>query len=136
MHLEHFAKHPDKLKETIDALAEEYGDEVYDFFNCHIKNEDEYNKAVSYLKNFDKTNGAHWNLQTIKQKTNIDFHNEEYTLYDFAYAVNMKYSDEGDLMPVDSIFIAAQRYLEDDDFPGEPSERSYHDYKCRKKYFG
>lgn len=133
------AEHPEKIEEIVDAIAAEYGEKVYDYFNCHIKDEAAYMKFANRLKNFDKTTGAHWSLATIEQKIStmqprINFAEKPYTMYDFAYGVNMLYSKFGDYMNVDNIFMATQRYLEDENYCGDPSERAYHHAKKLEKY--
>nr|DAQ66518.1 MAG TPA: hypothetical protein [Caudoviricetes sp.] len=54
---------------------------------------------------------------------------------DYAYTLNMKYSDIGDLISTDMLMKIAKRYLEDKDYYGDPSERAYFDAKERIKYF-
>lgn len=135
-----FEKNKDKIIDFIEDMYYLYPDEVERMlteleYGCHIRDEKMYDEAVSYLENFDGTDGAHWKVETIEDKADIDFDNKEYTLLDYAYAVNMKYSDVGDLMSTDNIFKAAKRYLEDQDYMGDPSERAYHSAKKRIKYF-
>ena len=135
-HIKHMIKHnPHRVMEIIEEMAEFFGAEVFDYFDNHIRTKECYDKFVSNFKNFDGTKGPHWAEQIIESKSNIDFSKKEYTLYDYAYVVNMRYSDDGDLMPVDNLFKAAQRYLEDVDYYGNPSERAYFDAKKRTEYF-
>jgi hypothetical protein len=122
----HFAKNMPYQFETV-INEYEYG--------CHLMSEDMYNKAVACFENPDGTKGAHWEVDTIKQKSGIDFDNKDYTLLDYAYSVNMSYSDRGDLLSQDNVFKDGKRYLEDKDYYGEPSERAYKDAKKRIKYF-
>lgn len=135
-HIRKMLKHnTERVMEIIEEMADFFGDEVFDYFDCHIRKKECYDKYVSFFKNFDGTKGAHWSEQIIESKAGIDFSNKEYTLYDYAYVVNMKYSDEGDLMSVENLFKSAQRYLEDQDYYGNPSERAYFDAKKRMEYF-
>lgn len=135
-HIKHMIKHnPHRAIEIIEEMVEDYGEDILEYFNSHIKTDALYQQYVSVFKNFDGTKGAHWSVDAIQQKANIDFSTKEYTNYDYAYVVNMKYSDDGDLMPVENLFKSAQRYLEDVDYYGNPSERAYCDGKKRYEYF-
>lgn len=135
-HIKHMIKHnPHRVYEIIEEMVEYFGDEILDYFDNHIRTKECYDDFASYFKNFDGTKGPHWQVEAIEQRANIDFSKKEYTIYDYAYVVNMRYSDDGDLMPVDNIFKSAQRYLEDVDYYGNPSERAYCDAKKRKEFF-
>lgn len=135
-HIKKMIKHnPHRVFEILEEMSEFFGDEVYEFFDNHIKTKECYDEAVACFRNFDGTSGGHWSVEAIQQRSNIDFDHKEYTIYDFAYIVNMRYSDDGDLLTVDNVFKSAQRYLEDADFYGNPSERAYYDAKKRKEYF-
>lgn len=133
-------KHPnidhDMVMEFAEDMPEEF-DMALDryLYGCHIVSKDMYCEAVSYFVNPDGSKGAKWSIDDIKNKTSIDFENKDYTLLDYIYAVNMKYSDIGDLVSTDVLMKIAKRYLEDKDYPGEPSERSYHNAKKRIRYF-
>lgn len=133
-------KHPTIDHDLVMSFADEMPEEfenvlmVYEY-GCHIVSEQKYKEYVSYFENFDGTDGPHWAVEVIEQKCSIDFDKKEYTLLDFCYVVNMRYSDDGDLMSTDNILKSAKRYLEDKDYPGDPSERAYHDAIKRKKYF-
>lgn len=123
-----------KLFEIFEELEEKFGD-LEEFFTCHIENADTYNKFISVIKNFDGTSGGHWSLDQVKSNAHIDFSNTEYTCYDYAYVVNMKYSDDGQRMNQQSIFDSAKDYLTDIDYWGDASERAYREGKMRYKYF-
>ena len=133
-------KHPnidhDMVMEFAEDMPEEF-DMALDryLYGCHIVSKDMYCEAVSYFVNPDGSKGAKWSIDDIKNKTSIDFENKDYTLLDYIYAVNMKYSDIGDLVSTDVLMKIAKRYLEDKDYPGEASERSYHNAKKRIRYF-
>lgn len=133
-------KHPnidhDMVMEFAEDMPAEF-DMALDryLYGCHIVSKDMYCDAVAYFINPDGSKGAKWSIDDIKNKTSIDFENKDYTLLDYIYAVNMKYSDIGDLVSTDVLMKIAKRYLEDKDYPGEPSERSYHNAKKRIRYF-
>lgn len=110
---------------------------VFDYmlYGYHIVSKEMYEDAVDCLVNQDGSKGAKWSLIEIENKINIDFDNKDYTLMDYAYTLNMKYSDIGDLISTDMLMKIAKRYLEDKDYYGDPSERAYFDAKERIKYF-
>lgn len=110
---------------------------VFDYmlYGYHIVSKEMYENAVDCLVNQDGSKGAKWSLTEIENKINIDFDNKDYTLMDYAYTLNMKYSDIGDLISTDMLMKIAKRYLEDKDYYGDPSERAYFDAKERIKYF-
>lgn len=107
----------------------------YMLYGYHIVSKEMYEDAVDCLVNQDGSKGAKWSLTEIENKVNIDFDNKDYTLMDYAYTLNMKYSDIGDLTSTDMLMKIAKRYLEDKDYYGDPSERAYFDAKERIKYF-
>lgn len=107
----------------------------YMLYGYHIVSKEMYEDAVNCLVNQDGSKGAKWSLTEIENKINIDFDNKDYTLMDYAYTLNMKYSDIGDLISTDMLMKIAKRYLEDKDYYGDPSERAYFDAKERIKYF-
>lgn len=110
---------------------------VFDFmlYGYHIVSKEMYEKAVQYFVNPDGSKGAKWSIDEVKNKTNIDFDSKDYTLLDFAYTLNMKYSDIGDITSTEMLLKYSKRYLEDADYYGDPSERAYYDAKERIKYF-
>lgn len=107
----------------------------YMLYGYHIVSKEMYEDAVDCLVNQDGSKGPKWSLTEIENKINIDFDNKDYTLMDYAYTLNMKYSDIGDLISTDMLMKIAKRYLEDKDYYGDPSERAYFDAKERIKYF-
>lgn len=110
---------------------------VFDYmlYGYHIVSKEIYEDAVDCLVNQDGSKGPKWSLTEIENKVNIDFDNKDYTLMDYAYALNMKYSVIGDLISTDMLMKIAKRYLEDKNYYGDPSERAYFDAKERIKYF-
>lgn len=107
----------------------------------HIRDAETYNKMISVLENRTGEPVPKWEYQGIKNKVNIDFSDTAYTCYDFAYWMNMKYSDYGETTQDFSTYV---KYtiadLEDDDYQGDASERAYVDgmekinYKKHHKY--
>lgn len=105
-------------------------------YGCHIVDETMYNKAVSYFEwSNDKGMGAKWSVEDINKLANIDFDEKDYYLHDFAYVVNMLYSDYGHIFSDSGYYFKmAKAYLEDPDYCGEPDERAYKDALKRIKY--
>lgn len=102
----------------------------------HIFDEDLYNEATALFVNKDETHGPHWNIDTIKSKSGIDFDSKEYTCYDYAYVVNMLFSDYGNIFTEPGYYLRmAKNYLQDEDYYGNPSERAYCNAIKRINYF-
>jgi hypothetical protein len=135
------AKHPNIDHEMIMRFAEEMPTEfemsIMEYeHGCHIASQRMYDEAVSYFENPNGTEGAYWDVNTVKMKSNMDFNTfKDYTLWDLAYMANMHYSDYGDFLSADMLIKMAKRDLEDKDYPGDPTERAYKDAKRRIKYF-
>lgn len=129
----------EKIEEWAEAMPEEFIKEMFeDEYGCHIAyNKELYNEAVSLLKWADeKGEGAKWTPEQIEEVVNIDFDKKDYYLLDFAYVMNMLYSDYCDIFTDTGYYIKmTKNYLEDNDYPGEADERAYKDAKKRIKYF-
>ena len=121
-----YSLYPEEVSKMIDEL----------YLGCHIRDEKMYNKAISYFINPDGTKGAKWSVADIVYKSGIDFEKKDYTEMDYAYVVNMLYSDYGSKIKDPELLLdMAVMYLEDEDYPGEASERAYKNAKKRIKYF-
>ena len=130
-------ENPYLMMEILEEMHEDWGESVEEYFCQHITNLKQYEKYAKHFVNFDETKGPHWTVEQIKEKAGIDFNSKKYTCYDFAYAVNMIYSDWGDLYETEKIFKSAKRWLEDKDSGIEDaSTRAYKDGKARHKRFG
>lgn len=120
-----------------EKMPHEFAKTMYEHeYGCHIFCEKMYKEAVQYFESPDGSKGPHWSLDSIKAKTNIDFDSTKYTLYDYAYVVNMLYSDYGHIYTEPSYYLKmAKSYLTDGDYFGDPSERAYHNAQKRVEYF-
>ena len=120
-------KMPEEFVKTM--FEEEYG--------CHIVDRSIYDEAVSLLKwSEDRGSGAKWEVEDILKLSNIDFSNKNYYEYDYAYVVNMLWSDYGHIFTEPSYFLKmAKAYLEDPDYMGKPDERAYKNAIKRIEYF-
>lgn len=105
-------------------------------YGCHIVDRNMYDKAVSYFEwSNDKGMGAKWTVEDIDNLANIDFDEKDYYLLDYAYVVNMLYSDYGHIFSDSNYYLKmAKAYLEDPDYCGDPDERAYKNALKRIKY--
>lgn len=136
------AKNP-KYDEVIVAEWKEDMPEQFTMFHlkkrygCHIVDESMYEKAVDLFEWVDeKGTGAKWSVSDIKSVSGIDFSTKDYTLLDFAYVMNMLWSDNCNVFTDTSYYLKMTRnYLEDADYMGDASERAYHNAIKRIRYF-
>jgi len=136
------AKNP-KYDEVIVAEWKEDMPEQFTMFHlkkrygCHIVDKSMYEKAVDLLEWADERGtGAKWSVSDIKSVSGIDFSTKEYTLLDFAYVMNMLWSDYCNVFTDANIYIKmSKNYLEDADYMGDASERAYHNAVKRIRYF-
>ncbi len=127
----------DKMEDVAYEALEEY--ECEKEYGCHIGTEDFYNKAVDLLKWVgDRGKGAKWSVDDAVRLSGIDFDKKDYTEFDYAYVLNMMYSDNCNATTESSYHLKmAKNYLEDND-PADgkdPSERAYRDAKERIKNY-
>lgn len=135
------AENPNLDKEMVETFIEDMPEEAIMLFDrmeygCHIIDEDMYNKAVSLLHWVNgKGEGAKWSVNDIKAVSGIDFDTKDYYELDFAYVMNMLWSDYCDIFTEPVYYVKmARNYLEDSDYMGDPSERAYKNAKKRIKY--
>ncbi len=124
----------DKMEDVAYEALEEY--EMEKEYGCHIGTQELYENAVQLLDWVDnKGSGARWSVEDIIRLSGIDFDRKEYTEYDYAYSVNMLYSDYCNIFTESSYYLKmAKNYLEDPDYCGVASERAYNNAKKRIKY--
>ena len=106
-------------------------------YGCHIVDEAMYNEAVDLLEWVEERGqGAKWSVPDIKSVSGIDFTTKDYTLYDFAYTMNMLWSDNCNIFNEHPYYVKmTKNYLEDPDYMGDASERAYHDAIKRIRYY-
>ena len=127
---------PFEMMEIFEEMYDDWGESIEEYLCQHIMNEKQYEKYTKYIKNFDDTHGPHWSVEQIKEKSGLDFSTKKYTCFDFAYVVNMFYSDFGDIWEAEKIFKASKRWLEDKDSGiKDASTRAYKDGKARYNRF-
>lgn len=117
-------------QESLESLKEEIYEIVY---GCHF-NRETYEEAVSSMVNEDGTTGAHF---TFDEAVNLMNANDiqKGTLfndYDFAYTINMVYSDYSTMLGNDNNVYAkfAERFLRDPDAPNGKAWKYYKAMVC------
>jgi hypothetical protein len=115
-------KHPERIvefakkvyKHNPEAIEEML--ENYEQFG-HITNEHKYKELVDRLKwKNGQGKGERWKVEDIKRYSRMNFENEDFTEFDFAYLVNMLYSKCSKEFSDMSFYIKlAKCFLEDDD---------------------
>ena len=119
--LKAFASHEfDRLKEFDKDLYQEMECDLYMAIHGPHFTEWKYQKAVDGLENADGTKGPHWSVSDItsyakSRGLSYSMFNE----YDFAYAMNMAYSDYyGSVQDsTESYYRIAKAFIEDKDAP-------------------
>ena len=116
-------------QESQESLTEEIYELVY---GCHFCRET-YEEAVSGLVNEDGSVGAHWTATELSERQEGgSTEQEEFNLYDFAYATNMLYSDYCHILGSDLDFYMklSLAFLNDRD---APKGKAWKYYKAMKK---
>lgn len=132
-------KFAEKLMDRFrDKMPEEFVKTMFEEeYGCHIVDRSIYDKAVSLLEwSENRGSGAKWTVDDILKLANIDFNNKDYYEFDYAYVVNMLWSDYGHIFTETSYYLKmAKAYLEDPDYMGKPDERAYKNAIKRIEYF-
>ena len=131
--LKSFLRHQlDELKEYDHDLYEEMECDLYlTIYGPHFT-EWKYEKAVSKLQNADGSHGPHWSLSDIvgyAKNKGVVF--SSYNEWDFAYAMNIVYSDYYGSIPdtTESYYKVAKAFLDDKD---APEGKAWFYYKAMK----
>lgn len=103
----------------------------------HIQDEPMYRDAVRHLRwNNGKGNGERWKIEDLMNSNDIDFNQEYFTPYDYAYMVNAKYADYGKLSEKPEYYKQmAKDDLHNDSFPERGDERAYYDAMRRSRRY-
>lgn len=133
---------PDFAEQVIEIwkakMPEEFAKFMYESeYGCHIVEKDMYDKAISYLRWSDEEGtGAKWEVETIVKLVDINFDKSKFTKFDYAYVVNMLYSDYCHIFTDSDYYLKmAKAYLTDEDYPGTAAERAYKNAVKRICYF-
>lgn len=130
-------EHPELEKDLVCHYIENMPNRAYESFvpYMHITSPAKYKKAVSYLTWKDNKGSADkWSVDELVRLSGIDFNTKSYTVYDFAYWVNMLYSDHLNVVGPEVYIAMAIDDLEDHDYMGDPSTRAYSNANKRIKY--
>lgn len=80
--------------------------------------------------------GAKWEVDSIVKLVDINFEKAGFTKFDYAYVVNMLYSDYCHIFTDSDYYLKmAKAFLTDEDYPGTPGERAYKNAIKRICYF-
>lgn len=135
-------KDPNYTKKLLEKIKEENPEQfartmMEDAYGHHIGDEEMYNDAVRNLKWTNrKGSGAKWDKDDLIQRSNIDFNEEGYTPYDYAYSVNAHYADYGTISEDPKYYMdMARNYLRNDSYPERGGERAYYDAQMRSRRY-
>lgn len=103
----------------------------------HIEDEQMYRDAVRNLRwNNGRGHGERWKVEDITSESGIDFNKENFTPYDYAYAVNSLYADYGNVSEKPEYYLKmGKEYLRNDSYPERGEERAYYDAKRRSRRY-
>lgn len=105
-------------------------------YRNHIDNEDMYKEFVKYLKwRNKKGQGEKWNADELISRSGIDFNEEYYSPYDFAYMTNALYADYNISEKPEYYMQMAKEHLRNDSFPMRGDERAYYDAQQRMRRY-
>lgn len=135
-------KDPNFTKKLLEKIKEENPEEfarnmMEEAYGRHIGDEEMYNDAVRNLHWANrKGSGAKWDKDDLIQRSNIDFNEEGYTPWDYAYAVNSHYADYGNISEDPKYYMQmAKDYLRNDSYPERGGERAYYDAQMRSRRY-
>ena len=96
----------------------------------HIENEEMYRNAIRNLKK-----GEYWKIENLVNRSDVNFNEEQYTPYDYAYTVNALKSDYDISDKPEQYMRMAKEYLRNDSFPERGGERAYYDARRRSQRY-
>lgn len=135
-------KDPNYTKKLIEKIKEHNPEEfaktmLEDVYGRHIGDEEMYNDAVRNLHWMNKKGtGAKWDKDDLIQRSGIDFNDEGFTPYDYAYMVNAHYADYGNISDDPKYYMQMTKdYLRNNSFPERANERAYHDAQMRARRY-
>lgn len=110
-----------------------YNNRNYNEYGRHIQDEQMYRDAVRNLRwNNGRGNGERWKKEELIPNSGINFDNEDFTPWDFSWAVNMHYADYSNVSEDPKYYMQmAKDYLHNDNYPERGGERAYYDSQRR-----
>lgn len=134
-------KHPKRVAHLIEEHFSEMTDYEKDKFfkGCHIHNEEQMNKGLKTIVSYTGAHAPFWThaaFKRVARENGYDCEDKPYTEYDVnflaqAYAADLRILK----MSATESIKAAVELLEDEDAPGDASERAYDMWKQRVDYF-
>lgn len=127
---------PHKIIEMVEDIHEKYPDEVEHELNLaiygkHILSEEQYD---SIMECFPVKPYFDYNVLKEPEAKHIDFAKEDFSEYDFMYAINRLHMQFHDIIDKLEDYVAmAERYLKDTHCPYDPSEKAYREAHEVKK---
>lgn len=106
-------------------------------YGRHIQDEQMYRDAARNLRwNNGRGQGERWKKEDLIDRSGINFNEEYFTPYDYAYAVNAMYADYGKMTEKPEPYEQmAKDYLRNDSFPERGDERAYYDAARRSRRY-
>ena len=99
-------------------------------YERHIRNEEEYRDAIRNLRK-----GERFRIEDLMERTDVNFNEEQFTPFDFAYTVNALKNDYNISERPEQYMQMAKDYLHNDSFPERGGERAYTDAQQRAKRY-
>lgn len=127
---------PHKIVEMVEEIYEKYPDDVETEINLaiygkHILTEEQYD---SIMVCFPVKPYFDYGVLKEPETTHIDFSKEDFSEYDFMYAINRLHMQFHDIIDKLEDYVAmAERYLKDNQCPYDPSEKAYREAHEIKK---
>lgn len=110
----------DRLKTSMPELYQEMECELYQHIYGPHFTKWKYDCAASGFENEDDSKGPHWSVEQVTDYAkNHGLSYKDYNEYDFAFAMNMVYSDYYGAIPdsTDAYYKLAKAFIEDKDAP-------------------
>lgn len=99
-------------------------------YERHIKNEEQYRDAIRNLRK-----GERWRMDDLMARTEVNFNEEQFTPYDYAYMVNALHTDYDVSERPEQYMKMAKEHLRNDSFPERGGERAYYDAQRRSRRY-
>lgn len=129
---------PDKIVEIMESWADKMKEQAeltldLAIYGRHILTEDMYDKIMSCF-----AEKPYFDYSILKEPAmkSIDFSREDFSEYDFMYAINRMHMQFHEIVKsLEDYIYMAKKYLTDSDCPHDPSEKSYCEaYELLKKH--
>lgn len=131
---EHMLKHDPKAVERMLDYPKDAG---------HITHRSKYDELIEKIKWAEGgKRGAKWTIEDIKRYADVDFENADFTIYDFAYLVNMLYAKCCKYFKDASTYLKlAKCLIEDDDeetklYRGAYQNKKHYKQHGEQSYYG